>query len=146
MFDFRGLNVATVKDEYPIPIADMLVDAASGHEMLSCMDGHTGYNQIFIAKEDVSKNAFRCPGAIGTYEWVVMPFGLNNAGAWYQRAMNIIIHDVIGKLVEVYIDECFCQVCNQRGTLGSFKASIRENEEARPKNESREVWLWCFSH
>ena len=55
--------------------------------------------------EDVSKTAFRCPGAIGTYEWVVMPFGLKNAGATYQRAMNTIFHDVIGKFMEVYIDD-----------------------------------------
>ena len=48
---------------------------------------------------------FRCPGAIGTYEWVVMPFGLKNAGATYQRAMNTIFHAMIGKFLEVYIDD-----------------------------------------
>lgn len=103
--DFRDLNKVTPKDEYPMPIADMLVDAASGHEMISFMDGNTGYNQIFMAKEDISKTAFRCPGAIGLYKWVVMTFGLKNTGATYQRAMNYIFHDLIGLLVEVYIDD-----------------------------------------
>ncbi|GKV13532.1 hypothetical protein SLEP1_g24528 [Rubroshorea leprosula] len=63
------------------------------------------YNQIFIADADVPKTAFRCPGAVGTFEWVVMPFGLKNAGATYQRAMNVIFHDMIGKFMEIYIDD-----------------------------------------
>lgn len=103
--DFRDLNKATPKDEYPMPVADQLVDAASGHKILNFMDGNAGYNQIFMAEEDIHKTAFRCPGAIGLFEWVVMTFGLKSAGATYQRAMNYIYHDLIGWLVEVYIDD-----------------------------------------
>lgn len=103
--DFRPLNKATPKDDYPMPIADLLVDAAAGHQIISFMDGNAGYNQIFMAEEDISKTAFRCPGAIGLYEWVVMTFGLKNAGATYQRAMNYVFHDLIGRLVEIYIDD-----------------------------------------
>ena len=103
--DFRPLNRATPKDDYPMPIADLLVDAAAGHQIISFMDGNAGYNQIAMAEEDIPKTAFRCPGAIGLYEWVVMTFGLKNAGATYQRAMNYIFHDLIGRLVEIYIDD-----------------------------------------
>ena len=78
--DFRDLNVATYKDMYVMPIADMLVDSAANNEMLSFMDGFSGYNQILIAVEDIPKTAFRCPGSIRTFEWLVMPFGLKNAG------------------------------------------------------------------
>ena len=99
------IYMATPKDEYPMPVADLLVDGASGYKVLSFMDGHSGYNQIFITESDVHKTAFRCPGAIGTFEWVVMPFGLKNAGATYQRAMNSIFHDMIGKYMEVYIND-----------------------------------------
>uniref|UniRef100_A0A2N9EJ07 Reverse transcriptase domain-containing protein n=1 Tax=Fagus sylvatica TaxID=28930 RepID=A0A2N9EJ07_FAGSY len=103
--DFRNLNNATPKDEYPMPMANLLVDGVAGYQILSMMDGHSGYNQIFIVEEDVHKIAFRCPGSIGTFEWIVMPFGLKNAGATYQRAMNLIFHDMLHKFMEVYIDD-----------------------------------------
>ena len=69
------------------------------------MDGNAGYNQIFMVEEDIGKIAFRCPGAIGLFEWVVMTFGLKNAGATYQRAMNYIFHKLIDRIVEIYIDD-----------------------------------------
>ena len=56
--DFRDLNKATPMDSYTMPIADMLVDAAAGHKVISFMDGNVGYNQIFMAKEDIAKTAF----------------------------------------------------------------------------------------
>lgn len=103
--DFRDLNKATPKDEYPMPIADMLINNASGHRVVSFLDGNAGYNQIFMAEEDMSKTAFRCPGFVGLFEWVVMTFGLKNAGATYQRAMNLIFHDLLGIILEIYIDD-----------------------------------------
>jgi hypothetical protein len=102
--NFRNLNRATPKDEYPMPVADLLVDIASGNKVINFLDGNVGYNQIFMAKEDVSKTAFRCLGFVGLFEWVVMSFGLKNAGAMYQRAMDLIFHDLLGGLMEVYID------------------------------------------
>jgi hypothetical protein len=74
--DFRELNRATAMDGYPMPIADLLVDAAAGHKVISFMDGNAGYNQIFMATEDISKTTFRCPGHIGLFEWIVITFGL----------------------------------------------------------------------
>jgi hypothetical protein len=103
--DFRDLNRATPMDGYPMPVADLLVDAAAGHKVISFMDGNAGYNQIFMAVEDVAKTTFRCPRHIGLFEWIVMTFGLKNAGATYQRAMNYIFHELIGKIVEIYIDD-----------------------------------------
>ena len=82
--NFRYPNKVTPKDEYPnmvtpMPVAELLVDFATRFEYLSMLDDYSGYNQIFIAEEDVSKTAFRCPGALVTYERVVMPFGLRNS-------------------------------------------------------------------
>ena len=68
----------------------MLVDSTTNNELLSLMGGFFGYNQILITIEAIPKIAYRCPGSIGTFEWLVMPFGLKNAGGTYQRAMNAI--------------------------------------------------------
>ena len=103
--DFRDLNKATPMDGYPMPIADMLIDAAAGHKVISFMDGKAGYDQIFKAEEDIHKTAFMCPRHVGLFEWIVMTFGLKNVGAMYQRAMNYIFHELISKIVEIYIDD-----------------------------------------
>jgi hypothetical protein len=66
--DFRNLNRATPKDEYLMPVADLLVDSVSGNKGISFLDGNTGYNQIFLVKVDVSKTVFRCPGFVGLFE------------------------------------------------------------------------------
>jgi hypothetical protein len=76
--DFRNLNRVIPKNEYPMPIADLLIDSALGNKVISFLDGNAGYNQIFMAKEDVSKTVFCCPGFIGLFEWVVITFGLKN--------------------------------------------------------------------
>jgi hypothetical protein len=73
--DFRNLNRATPKDEYRKPIADLLVDSASGNKVISFLDGNAGYNQIFMVRGDVNKTAFCCPGFVALFEWVVMTFG-----------------------------------------------------------------------
>ena len=86
-------------------MADMLIDAASGHVILSLMDYHSGYNQIKIKEADVSKMPFRCPSVLGSYEWVVMPFGLKNARATYQRAIHEIFGSLIRDFMEVYIND-----------------------------------------
>jgi hypothetical protein len=62
--DFRNLNRATLKDEYLMPIANMLINDASGHKVLSFLDGNAGYNHFFMAEEDMYKMVFRCPGFV----------------------------------------------------------------------------------
>jgi hypothetical protein len=70
--DFRDINRATPKDEYPMPVAETLINAAASHKILSFMDGNAGYNQIFMAPEDIHKTAFRVPGAVGLFRYVVI--------------------------------------------------------------------------
>jgi hypothetical protein len=86
-------------------IADMLINNVSGHRVISFLDGNTSYNQNFMTEEDMSKMAFRCPSFISLFEWVVMTFGLKNAGATYQRAINLIFHDLLEIILEIYIDD-----------------------------------------
>jgi hypothetical protein len=122
--DFRNLNRATPKDEYLMLVANLLVDSASGNKMISFLDSNAGYNQIFMAKEDVSKTAFRCPGFVGLFEWVIMTFDLKNAGATYQRAMNLIFHDLLGVMMEVYIDDVVVKSVGFKEHMTNLKLSL----------------------
>jgi hypothetical protein len=124
--DFRDLNRATPKDEYPKPIADFLVNAASRHRILSCLDGNADYNQIFMADEDISKTAFICPGFVGLCEWVVMTFGLKNVGDTYQRAINLIFHDLLGIIVEVYIDDIVVKSARDNSHLADLRLAFEK--------------------
>jgi hypothetical protein len=124
--DFRDLNRATPKDEYPMLIAETLISAAVGNKILNFMDGNTGYNQIFMAPEDIHKTAFRVPGDVGLFKYMVMTFGLKNADATYQRAMNYIYHDLIGKLVEIYIDDVVVKSTSTGGTWRIYAKFLNE--------------------
>jgi hypothetical protein len=127
--DFRDLNRATPKDEYPMPVAETLINAAAGHKILSFMDGNASYNQIFMAPEDIHKTAFRVPGAVGLFKYVVMTFRLKNAGATYQRAMNYMFHDLIGKLVEIYIDDVVVKSASAEGHLGDLQRILERTRK-----------------
>ncbi|CAN6729282.1 unnamed protein product [Malus baccata var. baccata] len=122
--DYRNINSATPKDEYPMPMADLSIDAITKHKVLSFMDGNAGYNQIKMAPEDIHKTAFRCPGHVGAYEYLVMPFGVKNAGATYQRAMNAIFHDLIGQSMEVYIDDIVVKSKTEEQHLVDLKQAL----------------------
>ena len=81
----------------------MLVDSIARHSMLSFMDGFSRYNLIMMASEDMEKTSFITEW--GTYCYRVMPFGLKNVGANYQRAATTQFHDMIHRDVEVYVDD-----------------------------------------
>ena len=112
---FRNLNKACPKDEFPLPNIDLLVDSAAGSSMLSFMDGYSGYNQIHMAAKDVEKTAFKTP--IRNFYYTVMPFGLKNVGATYQRTMRTIFHDMMHKEMEDYVDDIVVKSKTRRGHL-----------------------------
>jgi len=101
--DYTDLNKACPKDAYPLPSIDRLVDGAAGHRMLSFLDAFSGYNQIPMYDRDVDKTTFISESANFCYQ--VMPFGLKNAGATYQRLMDRIFEKQIGRNMEVYVDD-----------------------------------------
>ena len=84
--DFMDLNKACPKDSYPLPQIDALVDLTVGHELLSFMDAFSGYNQIRMEETNEEKTSFVMSQGLFCYK--VMPFGLKNAGATYQRLMD----------------------------------------------------------
>ena len=100
--DFRDLNRACPKDNFPTPFIYQILDECVGSEVFSFMDGFFGYNQIQIKPKDKHKIAFICPW--GTFAYRKMPFGLKNAGATFQRAMTLIFHD-LKSIIEVFLDD-----------------------------------------
>ena len=101
--DCRDLNRASPKDNFPQPHIDTLVDNTAKHSLFSFMDGFSGYNQIRMAPKDMEKTTFLTMW--GTFYYKVMPFGLKNARATYQRTMMMLFHDMMHKEIEVYVDD-----------------------------------------
>ena len=101
--DFTNLNQACPKDSFLLPRIDQLVDSTAEHKLLTFMDTFSGYNQIQMTEEDQEKTAFVT--SQGLYCYRVMPFGLKNAGATYQRLVNQMFKKKIGRNVEVYVDD-----------------------------------------
>jgi hypothetical protein len=101
--DFRDLNKATHRDYFPLPFIDQVLDTLSGKKYFSFLDGFNGYNQIQIAPKDQEKTTFTC--LWGTYSYRVLPFGLYNALATFQRVVLAIFSDLTNDCVEVYMYE-----------------------------------------
>ncbi|KAI5338049.1 hypothetical protein L3X38_017320 [Prunus dulcis] len=91
------------KDNFPLHRIDQLVDSTSGNQLLSFMDAYSGYNQIMMHEDDKAKTSFIIER--GTYCYKVMPFGLKNAGATYERLVTKIFKEQIGKTMEIYVDD-----------------------------------------
>ena len=101
--DYRKLNTATRKDHFPLPFIDQVLERVAGHSFYCFLDGYSGYYQIEIDLEDQDKTTFTCP--FGTYAFRRMPFGLCNAPATFQRCMMSIFSDMVGEIMEVFMDD-----------------------------------------
>ena len=117
--DFANLNKACPNDSFPLPRIDQLVDLASGHERMSFLDAFQGYHQIPMILSDQEKTAFITPKGIYCYR--VMPFGLKNAEATYQRMVTIMFGHLIEKNVEVYIDGMLIKSLGKVNHIGDLR-------------------------
>ena len=101
--DFRNLNKAYLKDNYPLPKMDQILQNIVASQIMSMLDGFSGYNKILVHPEDQEKTSFNTPWE--TLMYAKMPFGLMNAGATFPRAMDISFVEEKDKLVMVYLDD-----------------------------------------
>jgi hypothetical protein len=101
--DFRNLNRSSRKDNYPLPNMEHILQRVTGASRMSMIDGFSGYNQISVMPEDREKMAFTTPW--GTFMYAKMPFGLMNAGATFQRAMDIAFIGEKDQFVVIYLDD-----------------------------------------
>ncbi|GKC10552.1 reverse transcriptase domain-containing protein [Tanacetum coccineum] len=101
--DYRKFNEATTKDHFPLPFMDQMLERLAGNKYLCFLDGFSRYFQMPIDPMDQEKTTFTCP--FGTYAYKRMPFGLCNAPSTFQRCMLAILHDMIEKSVEVFMDD-----------------------------------------
>ena len=113
--DYRALNKQTIKDRYPLPRIDLLLDRLGQARILSKQDLAQGYHQIAMAEDSISKTAFFTH--LGQWEYVVMPFGLCNAPSTFQRLKNKVFAKKVNSLILVYL-EIFWFVVVQLGNIG----------------------------
>jgi hypothetical protein len=121
--DYTGLNKACPKVPYPLPRIDQIVDSTTGCETLSFLDAYSGYHQIRMKESDQLATSFIIPFSM--YCYVTMPFGLRNAGATYQRCMNHVSGEHIGRTVEAYVDDIVVKTRKASNLLSDLETTFK---------------------
>jgi len=139
--DYRQLNKVTIKNRYPLPRIDDLMDQLVGAEVFSKIDLRSGYHQIRVKAEDISKTAFRT--RYGHYEYFVMPFGISNAPGVFMEYMNIIFHPFLDRFVVVFIDDILVYSKSEEEHAEHLRIVLRVLKENQlcAKLSKCEFWL-----
>jgi hypothetical protein len=121
--DCTGLNKACPNVPYPLPRIDQIVDSTARCETLSFLDAYSGYHQIKMKESDQLATSFITP--FGMYCYITMPFGLRNAGATYQRCMNHVFGEHIGRTVEAYVDDIVVKTRKASDLLSDLETTFK---------------------
>jgi hypothetical protein len=134
--DYTDLNKHCPKDPFGLPRIDQVVDSTAGCSMLSFLDCYSGYHQISLAKEDEEKTAFITP--FGAFCYTSMSFGLKNAGATYQRAIQTCLADHWGKRVEAYVDD----VCWNLLSVARRPTRVNSDDNRVTRKKAIALLIW----
>ena len=126
--DYRKLNAVTKLDAFPMPTVDAILGSLHGAEVFSSLDLRSGYWQMGMAPDDVEKTAFVCEQ--GLFEFKVLPFGLVNGPASFQRLMSVVLGDLIGQCCYVYLDDIVCFSSSVSQHLADLRSVLRRLETA----------------
>ncbi|GJW88778.1 putative reverse transcriptase domain-containing protein [Tanacetum coccineum] len=139
--DYRELNKLTVKNRYPLPRIDDLFDQLQGSRVYSKIDLRSGYHQLRVREEDISKTAFRT--RYGHYEFQVMSFGLTNAPAVFIDLMNRVCKPYLDRFMIVFIDDILIYSKSRKEHEGHLKLilNLLKKEELYAKFSKCEFWL-----
>ena len=138
--DYRRLNEATVKDAYPLPRIDEALDMLSGAKWFHTMDLASGYWQVAMNPDDREKTAF-CTH-MGLYEWLVMPFGLCNSPATFERLMEKVLGGLVWHGVLVYIDDIVAYDTTWKGSLEKLEQVFKRLRRANLKLKAKKCFLF----
>ena len=121
--DYRKLNRVTKLDAYPMPTIDYILHSLHGATIFSSLDLKSGYHQMMMHDDDMEKTAFKCEE--GLFQFTVLPFGVVNGPASFQRLMEIVLHGLIGKICYVYLDDIVCYSSTPQQHLADLRQILQ---------------------
>lgn len=139
--DYRDLNDLTVKDSYPLPRIDDTLDALAGAQWFSTIDLKSGYHQVLMAEEDKAKTAFSF--GQGLWQFKVMPFGLCNAPATFERLMERVLEGLLWKAALVYLDDVLVYGNSFEEELSRLETVFQRMQKASLKLNPLKCELFC---
>jgi hypothetical protein len=127
--DFTSLNKACPKDNFPLPRIDKIVDSAAGCEVMSLLDCFSSYHQIYMKEEDKASTSFITP--FGTYYFIRMPEGLNNAGSTFSCLTKTVLESQVGHNIFTYVDDIVVSSKNKEGHLADLAETFANMRDTR---------------